>query len=565
MSAATARRCAGRLASPRRASHRAVHHASRPHIRPWMRVPTDGWLLRDFLREALYNRDDGYFANASSPPVGAMSRPIPFQALLGQEDYARTLARRYDALASQWLTPVEIFKPHYARAVARHILRAHKAELDPTLDDDDGGRRRVGKTPPLRIYELGGGTGTCAAGILAHIRDDDPTVFASTEYVGVEISPTLAKMQRETVRRELGEDVHIVIAGGGNGGGYKGGGDGRGNGGRATYSVERRDALDAGRWGPVDDDACFVVALEVLDNLPHDRVMLLRDDARIDETKMGSAGGGGGEGNETRLAQTRVFARRRGDDNAVDGFEQREEPLRDPLISRALEAIGDEDESFFSFGFTVKAMADRWIRGARDWNARFVPTGALALLETLHERRPRHRLIAADFDSLPNVRVPVRAVCFGSLHLVFFIWFSSFGFLHLVFFVWFSSFGFLHLVFFVWFSFGFSLLADLAPALLIRRRESTRRSSRRNPQAAVRRIFQRTFSASARATCSFRQTLTTWLALTRSPGRERAGRNGSKTARRVVRGTRRRWSPRASSCAGTRTSARRPPAAATTP
>ena len=204
MSAATARRCAGRLASPRRASsHRALHHDVRPHVRPWMRVPTDGWLLRDFLREALYNRDDGYFANASSPPVGAMSAPIPFHALLGQEDYARTLARRYDALASQWLTPVEIFKPHYARAVARHILRAHKAELDAPLDDDGEKERRRGRrvgATPLRIYELGGGTGTCAAGILAHIRDDDPEVFASTEYVGVEISPTLAKMQRETVQ-----------------------------------------------------------------------------------------------------------------------------------------------------------------------------------------------------------------------------------------------------------------------------------------------------------------------------------------------------------------------------
>ena len=80
-----------------------------------------------------------------------------------------------------------------------------------TTNDDDGGS---GRRRTLRIYELGGGTGTCAAGILAHIRDDDPTVFASTEYVGVEISPTLAKMQRETVRRELGDDVNIVIAGG---------------------------------------------------------------------------------------------------------------------------------------------------------------------------------------------------------------------------------------------------------------------------------------------------------------------------------------------------------------
>jgi len=183
--------------------------------------------------------------------------------------------------------------------------------------------------------------------------------------------------------------------------------------GRATYSVERRDALDAARWGPVDDAKCFVVALEVLDNLPHDRVLLLRDDAS-------------NSGNETRLAQTRVFARRRGEDNAVDGFEQREEPLRDPLIARALEAIGD-DESFFAFGFDVRAMADRWIRGARDWNARFVPTGALALLETLHERRPRHRLVAADFDSLPNVRVPVRRFRLAIILFGFSIW-LSFGF-----------------------------------------------------------------------------------------------------------------------------------------
>ena len=266
-------------------------------------------------------------------------RPILFHALLGQEDYARTLARRYDALASQWLTPVEIFKPHYARAVARHILRAHRAELDAPLDDDGEKerrrRRRVGATP-LRIYELGGGTGTCAAGILAHIRDDDPEVFASTEYVGVEISPTLAKMQRETVRRELGDDVNVVI-GGGNGGGGKGGGNGGDNGGRATYSVERRDALDAARWGPVDD-------------------------ARASSSRSGFSTTSRTTGCSSfattfQIPVTRRGWRRRGcsrddagEDNAVDGFEQREEPLRDPLIARALEAIGD-DESFFAFGF----------------------------------------------------------------------------------------------------------------------------------------------------------------------------------------------------------------------
>jgi hypothetical protein len=105
-----------------------------------------------------------------------MSKPIPFHALLGQEDYARVLSGRYAQLASQWLTPVEIFRPHYANAIARYILAEWHAcgQLDSDSD--------------LTIYELGGGTGTCAANILAHIRDADPRVFARTKYVGVEVS-----------------------------------------------------------------------------------------------------------------------------------------------------------------------------------------------------------------------------------------------------------------------------------------------------------------------------------------------------------------------------------------
>ena len=141
-----------------------------------MRVPNDGWLLRDFIREALYNRTDGYFTRSSNNPVGVMSKPIPFHALLGQEDYARVLSGRYAQLASQWLTPVEIFRPHYANAIARYILAEWHAcgQLDSDSD--------------LTIYELGGGTGTCAANILAHIRDADPRVYARTKYVGVEVS-----------------------------------------------------------------------------------------------------------------------------------------------------------------------------------------------------------------------------------------------------------------------------------------------------------------------------------------------------------------------------------------
>ena len=188
MSGAAARRCRGWIAQRASSSHLTASSTSTSHRardvhttfaaasqQQWMKVPNDGWLLRDFLREALYNRDDGYFTQPSRNPVGVMSKPIPFHALLGQEDYARVLAGRYTQLASQWLTPVEIFRPHYANAIARYILEQHACgQLDSDSD--------------LTIYELGGGTGTCAANILAHIRDTDPRVFARTKYIGVEVS-----------------------------------------------------------------------------------------------------------------------------------------------------------------------------------------------------------------------------------------------------------------------------------------------------------------------------------------------------------------------------------------
>jgi hypothetical protein len=145
MSGAAARRCRGWIAQRAPSSHLTASSTSTSHRardvhttsaaaasqQQWMKVPNDGWLLRDFIREALYNRTDGYFTQSSRNPVGVMSKPIPFHALLGQEDYARVLAGRYAQLASQWLTPVEIFRPHYANAIARYILAQHAyAQLD---------------------------------------------------------------------------------------------------------------------------------------------------------------------------------------------------------------------------------------------------------------------------------------------------------------------------------------------------------------------------------------------------------------------------------------------------
>ena len=51
-----------------------------------------------------------------------------------------------------WLTPSEIFSPHYGRAIAACMMRT---------------RKEAEHVQPLRIIEIGGGTGTLAADIMA--------------------------------------------------------------------------------------------------------------------------------------------------------------------------------------------------------------------------------------------------------------------------------------------------------------------------------------------------------------------------------------------------------------
>lgn len=54
-----------------------------------------------------------------------------------------------------WLTPSEIFTPHYGQAVASHILQEHSAN----------------QSESLQIFELGAGTGTLALDILNHVQE----------------------------------------------------------------------------------------------------------------------------------------------------------------------------------------------------------------------------------------------------------------------------------------------------------------------------------------------------------------------------------------------------------
>lgn len=101
---------------------------------------------------------------------------------------------------TSWLTPSEIFTPYYGRAVANFVLDRH-TQLAA------GGAA----AEPLRVFEVGGGTGTLARDILDHLRAAAPGVYARTQYTAVEISPRLARLQAATVAGAGGHAAHFRV------------------------------------------------------------------------------------------------------------------------------------------------------------------------------------------------------------------------------------------------------------------------------------------------------------------------------------------------------------------
>jgi hypothetical protein len=297
--------------------------------------------VRAFIDDSLYHPTHGYFT--SQQPVGFLDRPIDFGALSGQRAYLAEVLARYRELRVAWLTPAEIFSPHYGAAFAAYLARA--------------------PPPPggLRLYEIGGGTGTFARDLLGWLRAARPEAYAACRYTCLEISPALAAVQR---RRVAGEAGHAA----------------------AQFEVRVGDASDPGAWGPASGEECHVMMMEVLDNMPHDRAWR--------------------EAPGEAWRQTMVAARRRAPGAGPPRPEEVLAPAEDPLLLRCLQAWEEGERARRGGGGGVRAALAAALRramgGAGAGEAVFLPTGALKLFDTLHRARPNHRLVAADFDALPE-------------------------------------------------------------------------------------------------------------------------------------------------------------------
>ncbi|XP_027120253.1 protein arginine methyltransferase NDUFAF7 homolog, mitochondrial-like isoform X1 [Coffea arabica] len=292
-------------------------------------------LVRDFIHAALYDPKHGYFSQRSRS-VGVLESSINFNKLGGQKAYMQLLDKVYKQNEVSWFTPAELFKPWYAHGIAESILRTANLSV------------------PLKIYEIGGGSGTCAKGIMDYLKLNAPTrVYNSLTYISIEISSSLAKKQMETVGAV---QSHL-----------------------SRFRVECRDAANRSGWGEADQQPCWVIMLEVLDNLPHD-IIYSRDQFS---------------------PWMEVWVEKQAERSELCELYK---PVEDQLISSCMEILDLEKESDgrTSASLVRNVWAKVFPKPRRCW----LPTGCLKLLEVLHGALPKMSLIASDFSYLPDVTVP---------------------------------------------------------------------------------------------------------------------------------------------------------------
>ncbi|KAL6526655.1 hypothetical protein OROGR_015745 [Orobanche gracilis] len=209
---------------------------------------------------------------------------------------------------------------------------------------------------PLKIYEIGGGSGTCAKSVMDYIKLNAPTrVYDNMTYISVEISSSLAKKQLETVGQV---DTHLE-----------------------KFRVECRDAADPNGWGYEEQQPCWVIMLEVLDNLPHDLIISPNQIASWMEVWV-----------EKRHEGPELF--------------ELYKPLEDPLIASCMEIL-DLAKDGSTRGTKAASFAKSiWAKILPKPRRCWLPTGCLKLLKVLHGALPKMSLITSDFSYLPDVRIP---------------------------------------------------------------------------------------------------------------------------------------------------------------
>lgn len=186
-------------------------------------------IQRDFVNYAMYHYKWGYYPKLCMKYRELMTigfhDPVPFGSLVGQQDYEE-YASRVSSQTPTFATPASLFQPYYGWAVAEYMITTMRAKFHPD--------------EPLIIYDVGAGSGNLALSILDFLAEQYPDIYERCEYHCIDLSKYMIPVQRKKLIHHMNH-VHI-------------------------------HHISIHNWREVEPRRCFVLAMEVMSNMPHDRI-----------------------------------------------------------------------------------------------------------------------------------------------------------------------------------------------------------------------------------------------------------------------------------------------------
>lgn len=306
-------------------------------------------LVRDYLKRSLYEAKSGYFSQ-TSPIISSKGNKIDFNQIKGgQRGWFKARQHFFESMKEEkgdWITQTELFAPYFSQVLTEWAIKKVHQE-----NENDS----------LRILEIGGGNGTNALHFLNHLKTSYPDYYRNTQYVLCEISPTLSKIQRENLHKDHKE----------------------------VCTIENRDFL---KWNKRLKEKWIILAIEVLDNLPHDKI-LYKDDVLPDNFVDSDLN----KWEEILVEEWGVEKRRK---------------LRDPIAIEAAQYFINKQISAVkrNFNWSIDGLlteTNKYLtlrkRNKKEKFAKsvFVPSDLVQFLHTVNNNFDDHTLICVDFAFLP--------------------------------------------------------------------------------------------------------------------------------------------------------------------
>ena len=232
-----------------------------------------------------------------------------------------------------WLTPVELFYPYYSNILGNFITESINNNLQSKNED------------VFDIVELGGGRGTNAKAVLNHLNDSHPDMYDRLKsYTIYDTSPTLHELQRKVLIDDSSHADKVKLV-----------------------NIDIMDIAEGNTpFLEPSDTPTALIALELLDNLPHDKIARCIDTGNILQAEvMPLESDASSDQIDTTIPYKEIFS-----------------PLNDPLLENIVSITP-------TYNPTI-SQGPRWL-----------PTVALGILLRLFECRPNSSLMFADFDWLP--------------------------------------------------------------------------------------------------------------------------------------------------------------------